>query len=454
MARRLESGGKKVLMVITRVAAVCALLFVTIGLFVVMTRQAETGPSNATPTIAQVRVFQARQVPIARQWRGFGTAKASQSTNIPARVTAVVTERPAASEPGKPIAQGQMLLRLDASDFQSRLQTTENLIAEINAQLQLLDVEKQMLADRIDIENRDVQLAKEELARARKLFERKSANQSDLDIRERAVLAAERSMLAIEQSLAVIPARRAQLQSARQVQEAQRDLARLNVQRATIRSPLDGVIQQVLVEEGESVMAGQVLVRVVDPSRIEVPVSLPPAARASVATGDAVTLFSSSDGLSWSATISRIEPEDDPDTRTMTAYVELPQQTADGDGQGALVPGRFVQAVVTSSQIQSRWVAPRRAVRDGRLQVVEQGRLQSRPVEVDFAYEGTFPQFGLADTQWVVLENTPTPMVKGQLVLVSASAKKLDGQRLEPILITTAQARPDAPQPASEDGSP
>jgi hypothetical protein len=179
--------------------------------------------------------------------------------------------------------------------------------------------------------------------------------------------------------------------------------------------------------------------RVVGLDRVETPLRLPAAARTSLMLGDPVTLSTTSEHrIACEATITRLSPVDDPQTRTVTAYVVVDQRrltSAFGaaDGTRLLLPGMFVSGVVTSQHEQARWIVPRRSVRGGRLQLVRDGRLVSREVTVDFVIEGEQPEFGLPDRQWAVLEGRGEPLQEGELVLVEGSATLLDGQAVEPV---------------------
>src|SRR5690606_4708743 len=91
-------------------------------------------------------------------------------------------------------------------------------------------------------------------------------------------------------------------------------------------------------------------------------------------------------GWTWAARLTRLAPESDPQARTLTAYAEVEQSDqaeAYGTGRDAtlLLPGMFVEAVVTSRRTEPRFVVPRRSVRSGRVMVVADGTLDSRPVQ-------------------------------------------------------------------------
>lgn len=394
-----------------------------------------TGPTVQMDDHAQrsrpVLVFEARRVPVQRPWRGFGTVHAEEAADVPSRVTATVLEVPDAIEPGVAVEKGQLLVRLDPSDFERRVEAAQQSLAQIEAQLRQLEVERERLAERLVLEQRGVELAEAELGRVREVFESGAANRQDLDRAERALIAAKRSRSQTGEALDLIGPRRAQLEARQAAERSALRLASQDLERSTIESPITGVLQAVDVDRGERVTAGERVARVIAPSVIEIPIQLPAAARRSVAVGSRA-MVQPTDGVTQAclATVSRIGPANDAATRTMTAYITL-DQTRLSEGL-RIAPGTFVTASVTGEQRQPRWVVPRRSVRSGRVLLVEDGVVHSKPVTVAFALEGPIPALGLPDQQWAVLEDFPG--TNGQLVVVNASQSVMDGQRVQPRL--------------------
>jgi multidrug efflux pump subunit AcrA (membrane-fusion protein) len=182
--------------------------------------------------------------------------------------------------------------------------------------------------------------------------------------------------------------------------------------------------------------------RVVDLRAIEVPLRLPASARAAIAAGDDVLLHATGGSeRAWPARVARIAPEDDEMTRTVAIYVEVHQ---DAEEPGRLAPGQFVRGTVSSSDVQQRWVVPRRALMGDRILLVNDGRIVSRDIEIDFQIERQLPQLGLADEQWVVLRQ---PLGEGDRVVVNASRGLPDG-----LAVTAVPAGSGAGE--AEEGSP
>lgn len=387
----------------------------------------------------QVIVFTARTVPVQRQWRGYGVVGALRRADVPARVAATVESIAPDIKAGRTVTTETIIVQLDDSDFVQQLKQANQRLTELDALYKQIEIEATRYAQRLMIEKEDVQLAQNEVSRIAGLVAENAAKQFELDTAQRMLLSAQRAVLATSEMLDKIEPRKIAWQANYDAQVAARDLAKQNQERCTIRSPIAGVLSEVDVKLGESVQPGQRVARVVNLERVEVPVQLPTAARTDIAIGGNVLLEATNEtGQCWDATVVRLSPEDDADTRTMTAYVEVDQrQAAETFGTGAgsrlLMPGMFISAAVSSQARDERWVVPRRSLRAGRILVVEDNTIVSRSVRVDYLHEGPLPQLGLPDDQWAVLQNDPQPLSPGDMVVVNASIAVREGDKVEPV---------------------
>ncbi len=404
----------------------------------------------------RVNVFTAQSIPVNRQWTGFGTAEAIDSANVPARVTATIDSIPPGTLEGSVVQKGQVLVELDDSDFADLLSVAEQNQQGIDAQIQELNRQEASLIQRQDVEARDLELSRDELARIKDLFGKNAANQKDVDAANRTALAAERSLLLVEQVLSGISPRRDQLLAQKAELAATANTARLNHERCSIKSPIDGVIQSVDVEVGESVAPGQRIARVVNPHLIQTPLSLAANARSHVRVGDPAYLISTADpGLTWKAQVKRISPEDDPETRTFMSYVVVDQRDRIGSGdtttQAPLAPGVFVRGTVVASHSETRVVVPRRSVRTQRVMIVQDGILISRKISEAYALDGPIPETGLPDEEWAVLDSGIEP---GDVVVLTPTRSLSDGQTIEPVMFVeqTAQAQDAESGPRAQRG--
>lgn len=436
----------KILSLVFRIVLGLVILMIGSGVFQALKASApELETANPEDRSIRVQVITAQAVPLPRQWRGYGTTMAKDTADIPARVGTTVKDIPDDIEVGRVVAINQIIAELDATDFEREVETATAQLAEIDAAVAQLAVEEARLAERLELEREDIRIAQEEYDRQRGYFENGRSSQQDLDRAQRTLIAAQRAVVATGQAIDAIEPRGAALTAQRTGVDTRLKTARENVTRCTIRSPMDGVIEAIDIEEGENLAPGQRVARVVDPRLIEVPVQMPASARGDVEVGNTVTITTRNlpyDCPPWEATVARIGVSNDPQTRTFTAYALLDQtgtslsDVAAGGGAQRMPVGAFVASTLVSNDVQPRWVVPARAIREGRIRLVVNDKITSQPVRTAYEYEGEIPAFGLPDTQWVVLDS---PLEPGAQIVINASVSVLDGQHVKPIAQTPAQ---------------
>lgn len=430
-----------------RVGSVLAILLVALLIFQVLAGSKPIVPTvNPDQQHQRVNVVRVTPVPIHRQWTGYGTAEAIDSANVPARVTATVMRIPPGVLEGDKVTRGQVLVELDDSDFVNQLKIAEQNLAGVGARLAELKTLEDILTQRLTVETSDRDLAHDEFERVKGMFANDAANQKDLDASERAYLAAQRNRLQVQEVLNSIGPRRDQLLAEQAGLQSSANIARENLKRCSIQSPLNGVIQYVDVQVGENLTVGQRVARVVNLDRVQTPLSLAAHARSYLHVGDQVRLASSANSdLTWRATVERIAPEDDPATRTFDVYVVVDQsehgQSLKGDAYVPLTPGVFVGGTVMGAENEPRLVVPRRSIRTERVMLVRDGVIESSQVREDYAVEGLIESTNLPDEHWSVLHSGVSP---GDLVIVNPTRSLSDGQKVEPVVINAEGTRTDA----------
>ncbi|MDP7009481.1 MAG: efflux RND transporter periplasmic adaptor subunit [Phycisphaerales bacterium] len=373
-----------------------------------------------------VIVMEAEVAAVERRTVGYGSADPLQHADVPARVASTVEAIPATTKIGQFVKKGELLLSLDTSDFRQQLIKAEQALASSRAQQAMLSVEQEAATMRATLAKEDQVLAEAELSRIQEAFDQGAAKQREVDAAKQRTIGTTSKAVNAQEAADRFPALEEQLASTIASNASDVALAKENVRRCNILSPIDGVIQGLDVRVGEHVQSGQRVVRVVDSGSLEIPLRLPSHTRAFVALGDEVALRSAGFGKRhWDARVSRIAPEDDTQTRTMIVYIDIEQDAA---SPTRVPPGLFVRGVVKHAQnIQSRWVVPRRSIREDRIFIVRDSTLRSFPVSIDFSITGALHQFGLPDHDWVVLE---TPLETGDEVVVDPGGSLRDGMKV------------------------
>ncbi len=364
---------------------------------------------------------------VSRVWTGYGSARSMQVVSVASQVAARVIDRPEAIEAGAAVHKGDLLIQLDPTDFQARLDAAQQLVAQARADLQALDADEQTLQEQLDFANDQVNIEKQELIRATQALENGASNVSEVERITKSLQTIQRQHAAIKQQLARLPSQRLSIKARIGKLQADVVLAKENLKRTRIESPIDGVLDTVSVEIGDLVQVGSPIATVVDLSRIEVPLKLPASAFDSVQLGDPVTLTPDSPvEHTWQGTIVRLGPQADTNTRSITAFVELDQPDAANESFGQqsenhsagrqrlLLPGQFVLGKVVTRPIDHALLVPRRAVVQGAVYLATIDKnwhhiARKHPVKVLFSLSGQYPDIDLLETQWSVIDGASLP---------------------------------------------
>ena len=155
--------------------------------------------------------------------------------------------------------------------------------------------------------------------------------------------------------------------------------------RVTVMAPIGGVVTELMVREGMTVMAGATLFRINGTATVWANAEVPESQAALLRPGAKVRARSpAAPGASFEGRVQALLPEVNPTTRTLKARLEL------SNPGGRLVPGMFVQMQFMDMRAEKALLIPTEAViQTGRRTVVmlaeEGGRF--RPVDVEIGIE-------------------------------------------------------------------
>ncbi len=417
-----------------RVLAVVVLLALALGSveIMVLTREkAQKRPPQGVSIV--VDAIEARRHDTDRVWPGYGVARTMESADLVAEVGGRVVERPGTIEAGRAVERGELIVRLDDTDSLNALDSARQAVKSLGAQIEGLGVEEEQLRARVGFASDEIEAAKRDLDRIERAIAQGVGGAGERDVSLSALRRSQRELSALRQQLELIPSRRSRLEAELASQRASVRIAQENVDRAAIRAPLIGELQRVGPRVGDWVAAGTEVARLVDLSRLEIPLKIAASASAWVRPGDAVRLWveepeGEPDRL---GSVTRIAPEADASSRTMTVFVELTQDAGDPD---RLIPGQFVHGRVVTGDPRERVVLPRRAVQSGHVFVagplVDGARVIDRvAVRVAYGFEERLPELDPEETQWVALERGHEP-AQGALVVVSLLDQMVAGMRV------------------------
>ncbi|MHC4861574.1 MAG: efflux RND transporter periplasmic adaptor subunit, partial [Planctomycetota bacterium] len=140
--------------------------------------------------------------------------------------------------------------------------------------------------------------------------------------------------------------------------------AKNDLERTVIRSPYTGRIEARHAELGSRVAPGSLLFRIVDLSRVEVPVALAASRYGEVAPGAKARVRLTEGGdVVWEGTVSRLSPSVNSRDRTFLVYLEV----AASAGEAPVPPGAFVLAEIDGLRHADVIPVPRGAFVEDRL---------------------------------------------------------------------------------------
>jgi len=275
---------------------------------------------------------QSREIP--RVETAVGTVRAVHETAIASKILAKVVE--VAVIAGQKVTTGEILMKLDDEDLRARLKQAR---ASADAARSARDQ------------------AKIEYDRVEQLIARDAAASIEWDRVQTALRTADAELARANQSVA----------------EAETVLSY-----ATITSPLDGVVVDKRVEAGDTATPGQVLLKLYDPTRMQLVASVRESLTHRLSVGQTIgvnvdTLDYTCDGL-----VSEIVPEAESTSRSFSVKVTGPCPP----GVYAGMFGRIIIPLDPESVLLIPGSAIARIGQLDLVQVVSDGRLQRRAIKV------------------------------------------------------------------------
>lgn len=244
-----------------------------------------------------------------------GSLEPQQQTQLASQVSGRVVA--VMARPGDAVREGDVLLQLD----------TESLRIQLDQQTSTAEATRAQLV-----------LAESQLLRTTDLIERGLASSSALE-------QAQSSANALRANLAAL--------------QGQVEAARIGVQNATLKAPMDGIISERNVGPGQTVQQGTTLFNIVDLTTLELNAAAPVGSSALLTKGQAVTV--TVEGLpnqTFDGVVDRINPIAVSGTRTIPVYIALENT------EGLLRGGMFATGQIVVASRPDALAVPQTALRE------------------------------------------------------------------------------------------
>lgn len=197
-----------------------------------------------------------------------------REVELSARVGGEVVFKSDSLSPGHTVEAGDLLLRIDDSDYKLEVARMEQEVARADVELDRLKIDVQN-AERLLKINRDmVALRKRELGRMDQLRRQNAISDAESDAAELALLTASQQTTAQENQIRGFDTQAKTLQMAKELATLQLQRAKLDLQRTEIVAPFTGVVIANHVEQNALVTSGSLIATIEDTSRVEVRCSL------------------------------------------------------------------------------------------------------------------------------------------------------------------------------------
>jgi RND family efflux transporter MFP subunit len=304
------------------------------------------GPSAAAPRPAassdapSVPVVRVERTPLDRSVTVTGTLAAEEQVMLSLKVTGRLEEM--LVDLGTPVRRGQPIARLTSTDFDLRLRQADAALQQARARLGL---DPTGTDDTVDIEKtavvRQAVAALEESRRQRDRFatfvQRGISARADLETAEAQLQIADgRYQDALEEvrnRQAILAQRRSELAIARQ-----------QLDDATLRSPIDGVVRERHAVAGEFRTAGTPVVTVVKQHPLRLQLSVPERAAANLRLGQKVHVTVEGITTVYDGRVARLSPAITEGNRTLPIEAEVPNEA------GQLRTGMFARAEIVTDE--------------------------------------------------------------------------------------------------------
>ena len=376
-------------LVVSEVLIVLLLVVSVVAFAALYAQKPKVQEKQIDPVSFNVDVFVTEAIDFRELVTGFGTAQAERAVVIAAQVSGEVVEIHPQLKIGHPVSSGQsvvfpdrpteqrnadLLLRIDPREYQERVDQAGNRVAEAQAEIAQLQQQLQNTETQLAKARTDVRTLQEEYNRIKTAFEKNASSPSELNRSLLELRRYEDTIIQLESQQSVLPLQIAAAQQRLATGRSELNRAEMDLARTSVTPPFDGIVSDVTVEQGQFVRAGENLLRLTDPDRVEIPVSLgmedflliendlrqgrqPPTLLAENETAEA----------GWHGQIVRASPVADASSRTVEVFVDV----INGDQERPLLPGTFVHARIDGPVYRETIVIPREAIVEDHVFVVD-----------------------------------------------------------------------------------
>jgi len=348
-----------------------------------------------------VRTTTVQRIAVQRQIDLSGNLVSNDQVKISTEVAGTVLE--ANIEIGQEVRAGQVLIKLDERELQFARDRAESALRQTEAQLGIdsakplvVPPDEQIASVRTAIANRDD--AKTKYLQAQELVRKGLIPKADLDTNETRLKVTEATL---QSALESIRSLKASLQDRR----AAVQLAQKKIEDSTVRSPVNGVISERLVQRGEFVRENTQIATIVQLNPLQLRTAVQEKFSSLIQPGLPVQFaVEPFPGQVFTGRIANISPSIDQGTRTFPVEVRVE------NANRKLKPGFFAKGVILTGRDSNVMAVPEDAVSTlagvSSVFVIANGIVRQQSVTLG-AHEGKFLEIldGLQGNEMLAVSN-------------------------------------------------
>jgi RND family efflux transporter MFP subunit len=422
-----------------------AIIPIALALLIVINWMAnkEESQQKAIPeSIHTVRVIKVPKMDLIPRAVGFGVAEPGRVWRAMAEVKGRVEEINPELKSGALISGGEILIKIDPTEYELAEANLKAIIDQIKAQLLELEAKEQNTKDSLTIEQRSLTLAEQSLKRKQEAKQKRAISGDEVDREERTVLTQRQNIQNLKNTLALIPSQRQLLRAKLAASKAELEKARLDLHKVTIRAPFDCRLAEVNIQEGQYLAAGETLFEALGIERTEIVAQFRSDQLKKLFTATQIDNFkldldmnkfrkylnfkvtvryrSGDWGAEWDAYFTRIREAVDAQTRAVNIVVAVdrPYEKIIPGIRPPLTRGMFCEVELSAKARPESIVIPRSALKAGNtvFLVDRQNRLRLKQVRISFAQSNFYCLAGGLEGGEVLIVSDPSPVIEGMRI--------------------------------------
>ena len=310
----------------------------------------------------------------------FGRVIAPREHDLSFQTAGCIEERDQRIKVGGIVGQGMLIAELTTEALEIDLSSAEATLAALVAERDAIDVRKRSVRELSVLARQSHRVETRDLERKKSLSS-EAITLSLLDESLQSVLQTQSQIVELENELQELDADMAA--QAERINSARRDVAarRLQIEQASLRSPVDGVVKEVLQGEGACVGAAEPIVTLLDTSYLEIRLDVLPASFHGAGLTGRVVDVATVDAdvpMTTEAAITRQAPDPAPETGLTTVFARFDQESF------RPLPGQVLQAELNVKMLNGVLTLPASGVYDGDtiFSVGDDDRLNPHQVEI------------------------------------------------------------------------